>query len=139
MLGCPDKGADGVWDAGQGQGQGGMIDWERVTSLRDEVGEDEFRPLVEMFLDEIEAGLMALGSANPVVTWDSLNLLKGCSLNLGLTAFFRICDTWEKLMASGNADQLEIDLLLASYATSKQLLLRDLDWMTGGQGATGVA
>ena len=55
MLGCPDKGADGVCDAGQGQGQGGMIDWERVTSLRDEVGEDEFRPLVEMFLDEIEA------------------------------------------------------------------------------------
>ena len=116
-----------------------MIDWIRVTSLRDEVGEDEFRPLVEMFLDEIEAGLMALGSANPVVTWDRLNLLKGCSLNLGLTAFFRICDTWEKLMASGNADQLEVDLLLASYATSKQLLLRDLDRMTGGQGATGVA
>ena len=30
-----------------------MIDWDRVSELRDEVGAEDFLEVVEMFLDEV--------------------------------------------------------------------------------------
>ena len=117
-----------------------MIDWARVTSLRHEVGEEEFRPLVELFLDEIEAAIMGVVPGDPQSLRHALNAMKGCAMNTGLTAFCRTCETWEAVIAAGRSDQLHIDLLMASYAAAKQGLMRDIDRMTADPTAgSGVA
>ena len=49
---------------------------------------------------------------------------------MGLNAFCRLCDTWERMVATGLGDQLDVEALMAGYAASKQALMRDLEAMT---------
>ncbi|MFC0811617.1 Hpt domain-containing protein [Paracoccus panacisoli] len=107
-----------------------MIDWKRMAALRHEVGEDEFAPLVELFLDEIEGAIMTMVPNDPDRMEQRLHFLKGCGLNMGLNAFCRLCDTWERMVATGLGDQLDVEALMAGYAASKQALMRDLEAMT---------
>ena len=87
-----------------------MIDWKRMAALRHEVGEDEFAPLVELFLDEIEGAIMTMVPNDPDRMEQRLHFLKGCGLNMGLNAFCRLCDTWERMVATGLGDQLDVDV-----------------------------
>ena len=90
-----------------------MIDWKRMAALRHEVGEDEFAPLVELFLDEIEGAIMTMVPNDPDRMEQRLHFLKGCGLNMGLNAFCRLCDTWERMVATGLGDQLDVEALMA--------------------------
>ena len=111
-----------------------MIDWTRVLTLHDEVGSAEFRPLLELFLDEIEGVMMSVSSTDPVIFEEKLHFLKGCAWNLGLRAFGALCELWEALVIRGGGDALDLDQLFACYAQSKQMLVRDLDrLLAGGQ------
>lgn len=103
-----------------------MIDWKRVISLRDEVGEAEFLPLVELFLDEIEGAIMAIEAADTDSLRSALHFMKGCGLNMGLTGFCLACDGWEAALVS---DCPQTDILLESYSASKQVLMRDIERM----------
>ena len=40
-----------------------MIDWPRVTELREEVGAEDFEEVVEIFLEEVEERIETYGSA----------------------------------------------------------------------------
>lgn len=115
-----------------------MIDWKRVLALHDEVGEAEFRPLVELFLDEIEGTLMTISAADPGVLEQRLLFLKGCAWNLGLRSFGAQCELWESLVLRGGADRFDRDHLLACYGDSKQMLMRDIDRLLSG-GESNVA
>lgn len=114
-----------------------MIDWKRVSALRHEVGEDEFRPLVELFLDEIEGAIMGIVPGDPDSLRQALHFMKGCALNMGLRAFCQNCDTWGALVAAGRARDLRVASLMEAYAVSKQVLMHDLDRMTLGQAPEG--
>lgn len=107
-----------------------MIDWKRVTSMREEVGEHEFRPLVELFLDEIEDAIMGVAPSDRVALRHALHFMKGCALNMGLTGFCLVCDGWERALTDEHATFPHIDALKDSYSASKQVLMRDLDRMT---------
>ena len=37
-----------------------MIDWARVSERRDEVGEEDFDEVVELFLEEVDEAIAAL-------------------------------------------------------------------------------
>ena len=37
-----------------------MIDWARVSELRDEVGAEDFDEVVELFLEEVDEAIAAL-------------------------------------------------------------------------------
>lgn len=109
-----------------------MIDWKRVLALHDEVGAAEFRPLVELFLDEIEGVLMTATPADPQILEQRLHFLKGSAWNLGLRAFGAQCELWESLVRRGGAPQFDPDQLMGSYGSSKQILMRDLDRVLNG-------
>ena len=115
-----------------------MIDWKRVLALHDEVGEAEFRLLVELFLDEIEGVMMSLDTTDPEILEQRLHFLKGNAWNLGLQAFGAQCALWETMVIRGHTDSLEVDRLLDCYAQSKQVLMRDLDRVLDRR-TTGVA
>lgn len=107
-----------------------MIDWTRVTAVRREVGETEFRPLVELFLDEIEAAIMGMDPGDPVSLRNGLQFLKGCALNIGLRALCRTCDAWGATLAGDAGAVLPLDAIKGCYGASKQALMRDIDART---------
>ncbi len=68
-----------------------MIDWTRVSELRDEIGAEDFGEIVEIFLEEVEEEISALrdGVENEALE-AKLHFLKGSALNLGFADFATI-------------------------------------------------
>ncbi|MDO5658477.1 MAG: Hpt domain-containing protein [Paracoccus sp. (in: a-proteobacteria)] len=69
-----------------------MIDWARVADLREDLGDDEFAPVLELFLDEVETTLMRLDPADGARLADDLHAMKGAAANLGFADFAALCD-----------------------------------------------
>jgi len=104
-----------------------MLDWNRINELRGEVGDDEFRLILELFLDEVEGTIMRLSSRDALRLETDLHFLKGCAWNLGFCDFGRLCDRAERKAADARSAEVDMDSLLASYSESKRLLMRQLD------------
>ena len=105
-----------------------MIDWARVEDLKSEIGEDDFREVVQMFLEEADEVAAYLDGPPD---WDAvesrLHFLKGSALNLGLSDLAALCQAGEKRAASGAASEVELHVVTASYKASKALLLASLE------------
>ena len=101
-----------------------MIDWERVSELREEVGAEDFGEVVELFLEEVEEVISKLRTApNPAEYEDDLHFLKGSALNLGFADFGALCQTGEKAAAEGRQAEVDITQVIASYGASKTSFL----------------
>ena len=97
-----------------------MIDWERIAELRDEIGDEDFGEVVELFLDEVEESLTRLRTAPDVTTLEEdLHFLKGSALNLGFAEFGAICFAGEKAAAAGAADSIDVSAVIDAYDASK--------------------
>ena len=97
-----------------------MIDWKRVGALRDELGESEFSPVIELFLDEVEGIVMRLNHADAPRLESDLHLLLGSASNLGFAAFGRLCHLGVVAAREGKAEDFDIAGLLDCYAASKK-------------------
>ena len=79
-----------------------MIDWDRVASLREEIGMADFAEVVEMFLTESEEAVARLTAGRPDPTLEAdLHFLKGSALNLGFSHLAALCSAGEKRAAAG--------------------------------------
>lgn len=79
-----------------------MIDWDRVNELQDEVGEEDFAEVVELFLSEVEERLKLLDQNKPPnEIEEDMHFLKGSALNLGFSGLASFCQERETLAASG--------------------------------------
>lgn len=77
-----------------------MIDWLRMSELRDEIGQDGFDEVVDVFLEEAEEVLARLTrDAGP--TPEDLHFLKGSALNLGFVSVAQLCQDGERELVSG--------------------------------------
>lgn len=111
-----------------------MIDWMRVNELRDEIGDEGFAEVVELFLDEVEEVVARLGNApDPRSFEQDLHFLKGSAWNLGFSAFGALCQDSERRSAQGNPSTADMGAILASYATSKDHFLTGLARLREGQ------
>lgn len=98
-----------------------MIDWQRAADLRQEIGNEGFLEVVELFLDEVESVLMRLsGQPDPVKYEDDMHFLKGSALNLGFAALGELCRVGERFASEGMADKVDIPAVLACYSDSKR-------------------
>lgn len=97
-----------------------MINWDRVNELRDEIGEEDFGEVVELFLEEVEQVIDKLRSAPDMSTLgEDLHFLKGSALNLGFRGFSGLCQTGETASSEGRAETVDIVKILDCYDTSK--------------------
>lgn len=108
-----------------------MIDWGRVIELRDEVGADEFEPVLELFIDEVEEVVMRLSKDDPERLERDMHFLKGSAWNLGFADFGALCQQGETLASKGRHDQVSLEDLVGCYSTSKQIFMRDLAYAIG--------
>jgi HPt (histidine-containing phosphotransfer) domain-containing protein len=96
-----------------------MIDWERVDSLRDEIGMDDFAEVAGMFLeeaDEVVARMRTSAAPGPKLAAD-LHFLKGSALNLGFSELAGLCSAGEKLADAGQP--VNVDQVIQTYAASR--------------------
>lgn len=104
-----------------------MLDWNRIRELRGEVGDDEFRVILELFLDEVESVIMRLASERGARLASQLHFLKGCARNLGFRQFARLCDEGEAAVIAQGDRAVDIDALLNSYARSKARMIAGIE------------
>ena len=104
-----------------------MIDWEKVTELRSEIGEEDFAEVVELFLEEVDEAMGTLRAGLPQEKWECcLHFLKGSALNLGFEAFSTLCAQGEAAAANGLLDEIDMNRVIASYDHSKATFLAEL-------------
>jgi len=103
-----------------------MIDWSRVTELRDEIGAEDFEEVVEIFLEEVEEVIGKLQSDDRGTLEQDLHFLKGSALNLGFQSFSSKCQDGESLSARGEASAVDLKEILALYENSKTSFLGEL-------------
>ncbi len=108
-----------------------MIDWNRVSQLREEIGAEDFGEVVELFLEEVEMEITKMRCGKSAERLESqLHFLKGSALNLGFTDFSTRCQKGETAAANGQLNQIDLAGVLESYETSKAQFLEVLNRVT---------
>ncbi|NVK16518.1 MAG: Hpt domain-containing protein [Rhodobacteraceae bacterium] len=103
-----------------------MIDWPRVTELRDEVGPEDFGEVVDIFLEEVEEVIGKLEGGNRGQLEQDLHFLKGSALNLGFEEFSSMCLDGERRSAQGEAEGVDVAAIIANFQASKSAFLSGL-------------
>lgn len=104
-----------------------MIDWPRVSELREEVGPDDFGEVVEIFLEEVEGVIAKLAGGDHAQLEQDLHFLKGSAMNLGFDEFSALCLDGERRAAEGDAGSVDVAAVIASYQASKTSFLSGLN------------
>lgn len=104
-----------------------MIDWNRVNELREAVGTDDFHEVVDLFIEEVDETIGRLiESPDPSLYESDLHFLKGSALNLGFRDFAALCADFERKLATGGSDQIDIGRVIATYQGSRSEFLTSL-------------
>lgn len=99
-----------------------MIDRERVDCLREEIGQQNVKELVRLFMNEVAevvGRLKRLGSPGERET--DLQFLKGSALNLGFSDLAALCQTGERRAAGGAT--VETGPVIKLYSASRRAFL----------------
>lgn len=97
-----------------------MIDWLRMSELREEIGQDGFDEVVDVFLEEAEEVVDRLLKAQ-VPTHEDLHFLKGSALNLGFVSVAQLCQEGERrLIADGRPDP---EVIAAAFRAAREAVL----------------
>ena len=103
-----------------------MIDWTRVRELKDEIGEEDFAEVVELFLEEVEEVIDRLRVApEPGRMEEDMHFLKGSALNLGFRQMGALCATAERSAATGQPDVVDVGAVVASFERSRREFLAE--------------
>ncbi|MCB1347336.1 MAG: Hpt domain-containing protein [Maritimibacter sp.] len=101
-----------------------MINWNRVSELKDEIGEEDFAEVAEMFIAEVEEVIDRLRTApDPAAYEADLHFIKSSALNLGFAELSGLCQHGERQAAAGDANGVDLAPVFASYAASKAAFL----------------
>ncbi|MDD9743131.1 MULTISPECIES: Hpt domain-containing protein [Marinovum] len=95
-----------------------MIDWSRVSELREEVGEEDFAEVVELFLDEVD-GVIGTLAPETADLEAQLHFLKGSALNLGFAAFAALCQAGETAANAGQGERVDVAAIRDAYARAR--------------------
>ncbi len=100
-----------------------MIDWSRVEELKDEVGEEDFDEVLELFFSEVSDCLERLDPTSDVAQLEEdMHFLKGSALNLGFAEFAALCQAGESAAAAGDTSAVDVSEVRALFDLSKQAL-----------------
>lgn len=107
-----------------------MIDWDRVNELREEVGAEDFREVIGMFLEEVEETMVRMISIpNLAALEEDMHFLKGSALSLGFRNLSEVCQAGEKAAQAGRAETICLDEVFESFAASKTVFRERFDYM----------
>ncbi len=98
-----------------------MISWTRVNELREEIGEEDFAEVADMFMEEVEAVIVRLKAGPALETLEEeLHSLKGSALNLGFERLSNLCQIGEQQAAAGETGAIALGEIYETYEQSKR-------------------
>lgn len=101
-----------------------MIDWARVSELRDEVGAEDFDEVVELFLEEVDEAIAALRDLMDLSKLEpQCHFLKGSALNIGFREFANLCQAGEAAAVAGLGEDVEIAAIVRSYVEAREVFI----------------
>lgn len=105
-----------------------MIDWDRIKTLRDEIGKEDFPEVVDIFIAEVGLMIDRLRTAPHLETLGAdLHALKGSALNLGFRDFAEMCQKGETAANDGRAQEIDVEPILQCYEDSRDIFLSGLE------------
>ena len=96
-----------------------MVNWDRISELREEVGEDDLSEVVLLFFEEVEEVLAILDAAAPIEMPGHLHFLKGSALSIGFAAVSNRCEAEEARLKENPNAVPDIQGIRADYSASK--------------------
>lgn len=102
-----------------------MIDWHRVSELREEIGDEDFAEVAALFLEETDAAIAAFPTVSSTTAAAHLHALRGSALNLGFAGLAGLCQTAE--VAATDGAQIDRTAIIDLYAASRAAFLAALD------------
>lgn len=97
-----------------------MIDWDRINELREEIGEEDFNEVLEIFLEEVEETLESLALAGEAENLrEPMHFLKGSAMNLGFSDLAAFCQKCEMLANEGRSTEIDRHAVAAVYDKTK--------------------
>ncbi|MCV2889815.1 Hpt domain-containing protein [Ruegeria aquimaris] len=104
-----------------------MINWPRVTQLKDEVGAEDFGEVVQLFLEEVDEVIQRLRVApDPASLGGDLHFLKGSALSLGFQSFSILCQDGERMAAAGRASEVDLAAIIRNFEQSRDVFQAEL-------------
>lgn len=104
-----------------------MINWPRVSQLKDEVGAEDFGEVVQLFLEEVDEVIDRLrNDPDPARLAGDLHFLKGSALSLGFRSFSALCQDGERLAASGQSADVDLSAIIRNFEESRALFQSEL-------------
>ena len=97
-----------------------MIDRARLSELKEEIGEEDFGEVAEIFLEEMTEILAALCADPAAIVPAAFHGLRGSASNLGFVGFASACREAEKRCRGGEVIDMEplVALFQASVAAA---------------------
>ncbi len=97
-----------------------MICWDRVNELLEEVGQDDFDEVLEIFFEEVEEVIEKLRNTPDPLNYEAdFHFLRGSALNLGFEGFAHLCGDNEIAARNQKIDEINLAGVLNSYELSK--------------------
>ncbi|NNE88533.1 MAG: Hpt domain-containing protein [Silicimonas sp.] len=98
------------------------MNWDRISELREEVGEDDLAEVIALFCEEVEEVLAILANASVADIPGHLHFLKGSALNIGFDSVSTLCLREETKLKEDPDAKPDIACIQKYYATSKSEL-----------------
>lgn len=97
-----------------------MVNWDRIRELREEIGEEDYAEVVELFFAEVSAAIERLGRPGTDKEREAdLHFLTGSALNLGFDALGRLCQAGEVRAVAGTLEDAEVRAVVETYHASR--------------------
>ena len=96
-----------------------MVNWDRISELREEVGEDDLAEVITLFCEEVEEVLSTLDTAPAAELPGRLHFLKGSASNIGFEAVSLRCQSEEARLKQDPHASPNISGIRDDYAKSK--------------------
>jgi HPt (histidine-containing phosphotransfer) domain-containing protein len=97
-----------------------MVNWDRISELRDEIGAEDYAEVVGLFFAEVDTAIARLSLPGTLKERESdLHFLKGSALNLGFDALGGLCAESEQRAAEGILEEAEVVSVIEAYHASR--------------------
>ena len=100
-----------------------MIDHVRLAELREEVGEDDFAEVLQLFCEEVEETLDRLAKGVFGDLAEELHFIKGSALNIGMTEVGHLCQKAEKALRVAVGSRPDIAPIVDAFRSAKDAVL----------------
>ena len=101
-----------------------MIDRARLEELREEVGNDDFAEVIELFCEEVAETLDRMAQGHSSSMADDLHFLKGSALNIGMSEVASLCAAVEAMIRDNGAASPNIGGIKTAFDKAQVELMR---------------